>query len=81
MGAAGTRLVFGMARAGQTRLELFDVRGALVRTLVDGALGTGANSLTWDGCGEDGTRLAGGICLLKLSSGGSVSTRKVLVSR
>ena len=45
---------FELPRAGRTRLEVFDLRGRLVATLVDGELAAGPHQVTWLGVDRQG---------------------------
>jgi hypothetical protein len=56
-----TRLRFELPTDGRARLEVFDVRGRLVRTLVDAELPAGPHSIEWDGTATDGAHAASGI--------------------
>jgi len=76
-----TRLQFTLAHAGHARIQVFDLRGRLVRTLLDGFLPAGEASASWDGRDARGTRQAPGIYLVRLESAGQRSTRKTLLSR
>ncbi len=62
----------GVAAGTRVRLDLYDVRGAHVRTLVHRAAEPGRFVATWDGRGDGGTRLAGGVYLYRLAVGAEV---------
>lgn len=57
---------FGLARAGEARLELFDLSGRRVRTLVEGVLAPGSHSTTWDGRDQRGNAVGLGVYFLRL---------------
>ena len=45
-----TKITFDLARAGQVKLQVFNVAGSLVKTLVDGALPARRNhEVVWNG--------------------------------
>ena len=44
-----TTIAFDLARAQSVRLEVFDLRGRLVRRLQDGVLAAGRHEVRWDG--------------------------------
>jgi hypothetical protein len=67
------------AVGGYVALRVFDVRGRLVRTLVDGYETGGIKSIRWDGRNDDGHRAATGLYLYRLEAPGYVSTRKLLL--
>ncbi len=75
-----TTLRFEMAAAGPVRLEVFDGRGALVRTLVDAELSAGPHAVIWDGRDQRGMVRASGIYLARLEVGERrMSTKLTLV--
>ena len=63
-----TKIEFGMRSAGHASVRIFDVRGRLVRTLVDRDLEAGNHSVDFDGNG-----LASGVYLMKLSIRGEAA--------
>lgn len=73
-----TTLSFEMAAAGEARLEVFDLRGARVRTLARGVLPAGRHTVEWHGDGESGARLAPGLYLVRLDAGGVRAQHKVV---
>ena len=63
------------------RLLLFDVTGRLVRALVDQTLDRGPHEVTWNGQDERGRPAPAGLYFVRLSAGGVVESRKLLLSR
>ncbi|MFC1628467.1 FlgD immunoglobulin-like domain containing protein [Gemmatimonadota bacterium] len=63
------------------RLTVLNVRGQVVRTLVDGAPGVGTHTVTWEGMDSSGRQVATGIYLYRLEVGRTVITRKMLLLR
>jgi hypothetical protein len=61
----------------RVRLAIFDLRGRLVRTLLDGTLPAGAGSVIWDGVDESGQVVASGTYLVQLTSGAERAVQKV----
>ena len=61
---------------------MHDVRGTLVRTLIDSAhKHPGDHDVLWDGRDGDGRRLAAGVYFTELRVARSSMTRKVLLLR
>ena len=71
----GTELAFELARGGDARLEVFDIRGARVRTLVSGRIEAGTHHLKWNGTDDHGRPVADGVYMVRLEAG---ETRDVL---
>jgi hypothetical protein len=62
-------------------LRIYDVRGRLIRTLINGAKEPGAYEVTWDGRNDRGADLSSGVYFYKVSAGEFVSTRKMTLIR
>jgi flagellar hook assembly protein FlgD len=65
------------AAAGRVELALYDLAGRRVRTLVSGALPAGRHTVSWDGRGDAGARLAPGLYLAHLEGAGRSLSRRV----
>jgi hypothetical protein len=63
------------------RLTVFGTDGRRVRTLIDGALGSGVHQAIWDTRGEDGAPVAVGLYFARLEWAGMRLERKVAVLR
>ena len=61
------------------RLDIFGIRGQLVRTLVDAVRDEGTYHVLWDGTDNNGHHLASGIYLYRMRSGEFVRTRKMVL--
>jgi len=68
-------------QTGLLRLQVFDVRGRLVRTLVNGSTPESEGRMFWDGLNDQGRSVASGVYQLKLESGGSLVERRVTLIR
>ena len=55
-----TNIMFSLPKAQTVELSIFDVRGRLVNTLVDGTLEAGDHSLVWNGTDRGGRAAASG---------------------
>ncbi len=62
---------------GPVLLEVFDLRGRLVRTLVNAPRPAGPATATWDGRDDRGRRVAAGVYSYRLSVSGRSQTRKL----
>jgi hypothetical protein len=59
-------------------LQVYDVSGKVVRTLVNKAQDPGYYVLTWDGCDAFGKRVASGVYFARFAAGDYVKTGKML---
>ncbi len=64
-----TQIAFDLARPGQVRLAVYDLRGALVRTLEEGSLPAGRHVRTWDGTDDAGAAMASGTYIVTIDAG------------
>jgi len=74
---AATRISFALPEAQMTTLEIFNVSGQKVGTLIDSYLDAGKYDITWDGIGDDGKAVSSGIYLYKLHTDSHSMTRKM----
>ncbi|MBU1203698.1 MAG: T9SS type A sorting domain-containing protein [Nanoarchaeota archaeon] len=75
-----TKLKFSSDRAGRYGVNVYDVRGRLVRKLVDGHYGAGEHEIIWDGRGDSGAGVGSGVYFLNLAGNdGRREVRKVVV--
>ena len=72
---------FGLPRAGHVTLEVFDVGGARVRTLLDGERPAGEHAVTWDGRDASGGRARAGAYFVRLSHGGREARQRLVLLR
>jgi flagellar hook assembly protein FlgD len=76
----GTATVrFDLVRASDVEVDLYDVRGALMRKIASGWRAPGSYTETWDGHDRGGRRLPKGVYLLRFTAGAHRETRKVIV--
>ena len=75
----GMLISFGMPKSGSARLEIYDVSGHRVRTLLDGQAEAGMNGVRWDGRGENNRILAPGAYFVRFKSGQWVADKKVVL--
>ncbi len=81
---AGTKIVFRVPASNSTaaiRLEIFNVRGARVATLVDGPRLPGEYEVFWDGADFQKRPVASGIYVYILEMGGQRIAKKMILSR
>jgi hypothetical protein len=77
----GMTISFSLPAKGQSRLAVYNVAGQLVRTLTDGVLLAGRQSISWDGRDNSSRAVSGGIYFYRLSFGDRTLTQKALILR
>lgn len=74
----GTRIAFDLPAPRDVDVRVFDVRGALVRTLATGGWPAGRHSLDWNGVTADGSRAAPGLYLVRVRLGTLERSQKLI---
>jgi hypothetical protein len=75
----GTTIVYALPAAMPVRLEIFDIAGRKVRTLVNGVQGAGESRVNWNGRDEHGARVSAGVYIYRLEAGTTRLTRRMSV--
>jgi len=77
-----TTISFDLPAPGTATLQVFDLGGRLVRTILDGQdLTAGRHETVWNGRDEAGREAAAGTYLYRLSTGGFSETRRMVMIR
>jgi hypothetical protein len=73
-----TKITFDLARNGHVRLQVFDVAGRTVKTLVNGPMPARRNhEVVWNGLDEAGNRVPSGVYLYQLVTDDLTATKKM----
>ena len=75
----GTLIRFSLPSISAVSLDVLDVSGRLVKTLVAGPLAAGEHSLRWDGTDQKGHAAAAGTYFYRLRSDGRELSRKMVL--
>jgi hypothetical protein len=75
---ANTQITFSLSKAGHTTLDVFNLLGQRVNTLVDEYLSAGTKIASWDGRDDGGTPAPSGIYFYQLKSGEYIENKKML---
>jgi hypothetical protein len=70
---------FNLPKAANVTLRVYSTSGALVRTLVNGQMPAGANTVNWNLQDNAGKQVGNGLYLYELNAGSQVSHAKVSV--
>ena len=74
-----TNVKFELPRPGRTKLSIYDVRGRLVKVLMDEDMPAAVHTVTWDGSNSRGQRVASGTYYLRLTSGDHKAVHKMML--
>ncbi len=79
-----TAIRYQLSGAGKTIpvcLNIYDLTGRVIRTLVDERQDPGEYTVQWRGKDRDGRQVAGGVYFYRLTAGNLVSTKKMVLMR
>ncbi len=76
---AETIIRFALPQAERVRLEIYNVRGQIVRTLIDREMEPGYHRISWDGRADDGYRVASGIYIYLIRTAANRQSRKLTI--
>jgi predicted extracellular nuclease len=74
-----TAIAFNLTSPGDVTLEIFDVAGHKVATLIDRHMEAGAHVAHWDGTTSEGERAASGVYFYKLAAGDQKTSKKMVL--
>jgi hypothetical protein len=76
-----TMLHFDIPKDVDVKLEVFDIRGRLVKSLVDRALPAGRYDIGWDGRDSQGRKAASGVYFYRIEAGQWSQTKRMVIVR
>ncbi len=72
---------YELAESAKVRIEIFNLRGQLVRSFNEGLKPNGVHRITWDGKDKDGSDRPSGMFLVKMSAGKQNYYQKVIMMK
>ncbi|MDP2172832.1 MAG: FlgD immunoglobulin-like domain containing protein [Candidatus Cloacimonadaceae bacterium] len=76
-----TTISFDMPASGNANLSIYNVKGQLVRTLVNETRPFGRNSVVWNGKDKSGNAVSSGIYFYRLSANGRSERKKMMLMK
>jgi len=78
-----TTILFTIENVGNVEINVYDVRGRLIRTLLDGGrkFESGIHSVTWDGRDENSRTVSSGLYFYRMTAGEYTETRRILLMK
>lgn len=74
-----TAIAYELAESGPVTLKIFDIKGRLIKTLIDGILCSGAHSAIWQADNTHGKRVPSGLYIYQLKAGNIIQQKKMLL--
>jgi hypothetical protein len=76
-----TKVNFVMPEAGLVTVDVLDLQGRVVRTLISEHVGAGPASAIWDGTDSDGRQVASGTYMARVRFGDRIATHKMTLTK
>ncbi|MDO9576702.1 MAG: FlgD immunoglobulin-like domain containing protein [Candidatus Cloacimonadales bacterium] len=76
-----TTIKFGLCEDLNVVIDVYNIKGEKVRTLVNGELEAGYHSILWNGKDDSGKNTASGVYFYKMKAGKFVSTKKMILMK
>jgi hypothetical protein len=76
-----TDIRFSLSQAQEVSVQIFDINGRLVRTLIEGSLPAGEHTVPWDGRGSGGHKVSAGVYFYSFQADGRQESRKLFMAR
>ncbi len=74
-----TTISFSLDKTQDVSVDVYDLLGHKIKTLVSGVQTAGVHTLQWDATDESGQRVSSGVYLYRLNAGDRVETRKMML--
>ena len=72
-----TEITFAAPRSGHVRLEIYNIIGQKVKTLLDETVTAGLKAVVWNGASDDGSPVASGIYYYRLFTEDGIDVKKM----
>ncbi len=76
-----TQIRYTLAVVGPVQMDVYDVAGRRVRTLVDEVLPVGDHQVHWDGRDQSGQAVSSGVYFARLRSGGETQSQRMTLMK
>ncbi|MBI9030811.1 T9SS type A sorting domain-containing protein [bacterium] len=76
-----TNISFQVPNYGQVRVDIYNIKGQKVKSLVNDRFNAGRHSVVWNGKDDNNKQVASGIYLYKMRSGKYSSTKKMILMK
>ncbi|MDX9870495.1 MAG: choice-of-anchor J domain-containing protein [Candidatus Cloacimonadales bacterium] len=76
-----TTIKYELANEGNVAIDIYNVKGQKIRSLVNERQSAGLHSINWDGTDDNGKKVSSGIYFFNMKSGKYTSTRKMILMK
>ncbi len=76
-----TTITYTLTRAADISLNIYDITGRRLTTLVNGSVSEGQHTAEWNGTTDDGTAVASGVYFYRLEAGDQSQVKKMMLMK
>ena len=76
-----TTIHFSLEKAQFVKLDIYDLKGRHVKSMLQGSKPSGEHSILWNGKDEHGDRVSSGIYIIKMTAGKNSAIRKMILMK
>jgi hypothetical protein len=76
-----TTIMFNVPSDGKVNLSIYNIKGQLVKTLIDEPLKAGPNTIVWNGLDNNNNQTASGVYFYKMSTSGRTEVKKMVLMK
>jgi hypothetical protein len=76
-----TMIRFALPNDSKVSLKVFDILGREVRTLLNGDVAAGINTVQWNGRNNAGQMVSTGVYIYRIEAGSNISTKKMMLMK
>jgi len=76
-----TTINFDIKEKAPVRIDIFNAKGQLIRTLVDETVNMGHHQITWNGKDNHGNSVASGVYQYRMQAGTYIATRRMMLMK
>jgi len=76
-----TTITFSTRQTGRVKVNIYNIKGQLIKTMIDSEIPAGQHSLVWNGMDNNGESVASGVYFYRLETGNYKQTKKMLLMK
>jgi len=76
-----TTISFDLSADGNVVIDIFNIRGQKVKTLVNEHFNAGTHNVVWNGFDDNGRNVSSGVYFFKMQTEGFTSTRRMVMMK
>ncbi len=76
-----TNILFNVAEEGQVEIKVYNIKGQVVKSLLNENRAIGSHRVIWNGDNNNGSKVASGIYFIRMKQANTNVTRKILLTK